>query len=158
VIVLGSPFGCAIGAFCADFIGRRRGIIGASILTIVLGVAYARFTASTEPLLILSVGFLLIVAIYIQVALLFGVYTPELFPTEVRLRANGICNTVGRAATIVSPFVVLCLSQTYGIAGVLALMVALLCVQIVVVWGWGVESRQRSLEDLDSAQSAPFAA
>jgi len=29
-------------------------------------------------------------------ALLFGVYTPELFPTEIRLRANGICNTLGR--------------------------------------------------------------
>jgi putative MFS transporter len=158
VIVLGTPFGCAIGAFCADFIGRRRSIIGASVLTIVLGAVYARFTASTEPWLILSVGFLLIVAIYIQVALLFGVYTPELFPTEVRLRANGICNTVGRAATIVSPFIVLWLSQNYGIAGVLAFMIALLAVQIVVVWGWGVESRQRSLEDLDSAKSAPFAA
>jgi putative MFS transporter len=49
------------------------------------------------------------VAIYVQVAILFGVYTPELFPTEVRLRANGICNTIGRAATIVSPFIVLAL-------------------------------------------------
>jgi hypothetical protein len=29
-------------------------------------------------------------------------------------------------------------------------MVALLVVQIVVVWGWGVEPRQRSLEQLDS--------
>ena len=52
---------------------------------------------------LLTVGFLLIVAIYVQVAILFGVYTPELFPTEVRLRANGICNTIGRAATIVFP-------------------------------------------------------
>jgi hypothetical protein len=31
--------------------------------------------------------------IYVLVALLFGVYIPELFPTEVRLRASGICNT-----------------------------------------------------------------
>jgi putative MFS transporter len=100
--------------------------------------------------LILTIGFLLIVAIYIQVAMLFGVYIPELFPTDVRLRANGICHTFGRAATIVSPFIVLWLSQGYGIAGVLALMVALLAVQIVAVWGWGVEPRQCSLEQLDS--------
>jgi putative MFS transporter len=153
VIVLGTPFGCAIGAFCADFLGRRVSIIGASVLTIGLGIVYAGFTAATAPWLILTVGFLLIVAIYIQVALLFGVYTPELFPTEVRLRANGICNTVGRAATIVSPFIVLWLSQTYGIVGVVALMVALLTIQIVVVWGWGVETRQRALEELDSARS-----
>jgi MFS transporter, putative metabolite:H+ symporter len=96
----------------------------------------------------LAVGFLLIVAIYIQVAVLFGVYTPELFSTEVRLRANGICNTLGRAATIVSPFVVIYLFQNYKIAGVLSLMVALLAIQIVVVWAWGVEPRAKPLEAL----------
>jgi putative MFS transporter len=113
---------------------------------------YASFTVSTAPYLILTTGFLLIVAIYIQVAMLFGVYTPELFPTDVRLRANGICHTFGRAATIVSPFIVLWLSQTYGVTGVVALMVALLVIQIVAVWGWGVEPRQRPLEQLDSVR------
>jgi hypothetical protein len=32
----------------------------------------------------------------VLVALLFAIYVPELFPTEVRLRASGICNTLGR--------------------------------------------------------------
>jgi putative MFS transporter len=153
VIVLGSPLGCAIGAVCADSIGRRRSIMGASALTIVLGAIYATFTAATAPWLILTIGFLLMIAIYIQVAILFGVYTPELFPTDVRLRANGICNTLGRAATIVSPFIVLSLFQTYGIVGVLGLMIGLLVVQIVVVWAWGVEPNQRSLEELDTAKA-----
>ena len=67
-----------------------------------------------DPALVLSVGFILIVSIYVQVAMLFGVYTPELFPTEVRLRANGICNTIGRAATIVSPFIVGALIASSG--------------------------------------------
>jgi MFS transporter, putative metabolite:H+ symporter len=150
IIALGTPFGALCGAFCADLLGRRRTIIGASLATIVLGLIYSRFTATTDAWLILTVGFLLIVAIYVQVAMLFGVYTPELFPTEVRLRANGICHTFGRAATIVSPFIVLWLSQTYGVSGVLALMVGLLIVQIVAIWGWGVEPRQRSLEQLTS--------
>jgi MFS transporter, putative metabolite:H+ symporter len=148
VLVLGSPIGCAIGAFCADFIGRRKSIIGSSMLVIVLGAVYATFNATTDPALILSVGFVLIVAIYIQVAILFGVYTPELFPTEVRLRANGICNTIGRAATIFSPFIVLSLMQTYQLPGVIGLMIGLLVIQIAVVWTWGVEPRQRALEDL----------
>ena len=116
VIVIGSPIGCAIGAYCADAFGRRPTIIGASVLSIIFGSIYP-FTGT--PALMLPVGFLLIVAIYIQVAVLFGVYTPELFPTEVRLRANGICNTLGRAATIVSPFIVIALFQSYKIAGVL---------------------------------------
>jgi putative MFS transporter len=153
VIALGTPFGALCGAFCADTLGRKGTIIGASLMTILLGTLYATFTAATAPGLILSVGFLLIVAIYVQVAMLFGVYTPELFPTDVRLRANGICHTFGRAATIVSPFIVLSLSQTHGIAGVLALMVALLVVQIVAVWGWGIEPRQRPLEELHGSAS-----
>jgi len=33
-----------------------------------------------------------LISLYVQTALLFGVYTTELFPTEIRLRANGICN------------------------------------------------------------------
>ncbi len=149
VIALGTPFGALCGAFCADTLGRRRTIISASAITIVLGVGYASLNAATPPWLILTVGFLLIAAIYVQVAMLFGVYTPELFPTEVRLRANGICHTFGRAATIVSPFIVLWLSQSYGIAGVLSMMIALLALQILAVWRWGVEPSQRPLEELE---------
>jgi hypothetical protein len=42
-------------------------------------------------------------------------------------------------------------SETHGVAGVLALMLVLIAVQILAVWGWGVESSRRSLEQLDSS-------
>ena len=89
VLSVASLLGCALGAFLSDFIGRRWSIIGASIVTIVSGYIYARFNAASDPATVLSVGFVLIVAIYVQTALLFGVYTPELFPTEIRLREIG---------------------------------------------------------------------
>ena len=148
VIILGSPIGCAIGAFGADYWGRKPSIIGAASVTIVLGAIYP---FAHEPWLVLTVGFFLIVAIYVQVAILFGVYTPELFPTDVRLRCNGICNTIGRAATIVSPFIVLSLFRAYGVTGVLGLIIALLVVMIVVVAVWGIEPARRRLEDLETA-------
>jgi putative MFS transporter len=148
VIILGSPFGCALGAFGADYWGRKPSIIGAAAATIVLGAIYPFVHA---PVLVLSIGFLLIVAIYVQVAILFGVYTPELFPTKVRLRANGICNTIGRAATIASPFVVLALFRAHGVTGVLGLVIGLLAVQIVVVAVWGIEPANRGLEELETA-------
>ncbi len=40
-----------------------------------------------------SVG--LTVPIYVLVALLFGIYIPELFPTEVRLRARACATRSG---------------------------------------------------------------
>jgi len=152
VIVLGSPIGCALGAFCADYFGRRPSIIGASLFTILFGVIYPFMS---EPAYLLTIGFLLIVSIYVQVSILFGVYTPELFPTEIRLRANGICNTLGRAATIFSPFVVVALFQNYGVQGVLSLMIGLLVVQIAAVFLWGVEPNQRPLEALEQKSEGP---
>ena len=149
VLSVASLLGCALGAFLSDFIGRRWSIIGASIVTIVSGYIYARFNAASDPVTVLSVGFVLIVAIYVQTAILFGVYTPELFPTEIRLRANGICNTFGRGATVISPFIVGALMASYQLPGVVWLMIALVVIQIVAVYFWGVEPARRSLEGLE---------
>jgi putative MFS transporter len=147
VLAGGSVLGCAIGAYVSDKYGRRPSIIGASLLTILFGAIYP-FTST--PATLLTVGFLLIVAIYIQVAMLFGVYTTELFPTEVRLRGNGMCNTVGRAATIVSPFIVVSLFQSYGIFGVIGLLIVLLIIQIIAIATLGVEPAGLGLEEVDA--------
>jgi len=96
------------------------------------------------------VGFVLIVGIYVLTAVLYGVYTSELFPTEVRLRANGLCNMLGRGATVVSPFIVLALFKAYGLHGVLGLMIGLLILQIAVVALWGIETNRRRLEELQA--------
>src|SRR5207253_7227276 len=151
VLSAGSLVGCVLGAYLSDAIGRRWSIIGASVVTIVTGYIYARFHAGDDPAVVLSVGFVLIVAIYVQTALLFGVYTPELFPPEIRLRPPGICNTLGRGATVVSPFIVGALMASYQLPGVLWLMIGLVVVQIVVVLAWGVEPRNRGLEDVAAA-------
>src|SRR5690242_20197966 len=148
VLSAGSLVGCAVGAYTSDTIGRRASIIGASIVTIVAGYIYARFDAASDPAIILTVGFILIVAIYVQTAILYGVYPPELFPTEIRLRANGICNMFGRGATVVSPFIVGALIASSGLPGVVWLMIAVVVIQILVVWAWGVETRSRGLEDV----------
>jgi MFS transporter, putative metabolite:H+ symporter len=151
VLSIASLVGCVLGAWLSDAIGRRWSIIGASVVTIISGYIYARFNAASDPTIVLSTGFVLIVAIYVQTAILFGVYTPELFPTEIRLRANGICNTLGRGATVVSPFIVGSLMTSYQLPGVVWLMVGLVVVQIVVVWAWGVEPRNRGLEEVARA-------
>ena len=112
VLAGGSLVGCAVGAWCADRFGRKPTIIGASVLSIVAGAIYPYMV---DPVLLLGVGFVLIVGIYVLTAVLYGVYTTELFPTEVRLRANGLCNMLGRGATVVSPFIVLALFKSNGV-------------------------------------------
>ena len=145
IISLGAPIGSAIGAFTADSWGRKPTIVGASLLTILAGGFYPSIQ---DPVILVAVGFLLVIPIYVLVTLLFAVYIPELFPTEVRLRASGICNTFGRGATILTPFVVVALFRSYGIRGVLGLMMGLLIVQIIVVLAFGVESKKLHLEEI----------
>jgi MFS transporter, putative metabolite:H+ symporter len=148
VMSLGAPIGSAIGALTADSWGRKPTIIGASFAAIVFGAIYPFVS---NPLLLPLVGLLLVIPIYVLVALLFAIYVPELYPTEVRLRASGICNALGRGATIVTPFIVVALYSQYGVVGVLALMIGLLVIQIVVVAWLGVEPTGQRLEDLQPA-------
>jgi MFS transporter, putative metabolite:H+ symporter len=148
VLSAASLVGCAVGAYTSDAIGRRASIIGSSVVTIIAGYIYARFNPASDPAIILTVGFILIVSIYVQTALLYGIYPPELFPTEIRLRANGICNMFGRGATVVSPFIVGALIASSGLPGVIWLMIGVVVIQILVVWAWGVEPRNRGLEDV----------
>lgn len=150
IMLAGAPVGSAIGALTADSWGRKPTIIGASLMTILVGGIYPFIK---DPVLLLITGFLLVVPIYVQVTLLFAIYVPELFPTDVRMRAAGICNTLGRGATIVTPFLVVRLLRVYGIGGVLSLMIGIVVVQIIVVALFGVEPKNRRLEEMESESS-----
>jgi putative MFS transporter len=156
VMSFGAPIGSAVGAFTADSWGRKPTIVGASLLTILVGGIYPFIK---DPITLMITGFMLTVPIYVLVALLFAIYIPELFPTEVRLRASGICNTFGRGATILTPFIIVTLFRSHGVGGVLSLMIGLLVLQICVVLLFGVEPKKRRLEEIESEGSvSPYPA
>jgi MFS transporter, putative metabolite:H+ symporter len=155
-MALGAPLGSALGAVTADSWGRKPTIVGASLLTIVIGSFYPFVK---NPAILMITGFFLIIPIYVLVALLFAIYIPELFPTEVRLRASGICNTFGRGAIIFTSFIVVALFRSHGVGGVLVFMIGLLIIEILVVLALGVEPKKRRLEEIESASGiAPLPA
>ncbi len=147
VMALGAPLGSAVAAFTADSWGRKPTIVGGSILTILVGSIYPYIH---QPAALLTAGFLLTVPMYVLVAVPVAIYVPELFPTEVRLRASGICNTFGRGATIITPFLTVALFRSYRIRGVVGLIIGFLIVQIIVVLRFGIEPKKRRLEDMES--------
>jgi putative MFS transporter len=147
VMALGAPLGSAVATLTADSWGRKPTIVGASILTILIGTVYPYIH---QPAALLAAGFLLTVPMYVLVAVPVAIYVPELFPTEVRLRASGICNTFGRGATILTPFLTVALFRSYGIRGVVGMIIGFLLVQILVVLRFGIEPKKRRLEDLES--------
>ncbi len=139
---LGGPIGSALGALAADYLGRKLTIVAASCLAIVLSLAFV--LSGTSPVMPI-IGLLLTIPIYLLVAILFAVYIPELFPTALRLRGVGICNAVGRSASIIVPLLIGPLFTNLGIAGVLAAMSSALLAMCVVVVALGTETRVQKL-------------
>jgi MFS transporter, putative metabolite:H+ symporter len=139
---LGGPIGSALGALAADYLGRKLTIVAASCLAVVLSVAFV--LSGTSPVMPI-IGFLLTIPIYLLVAVLFAVYIPELFPTALRLRGVGICNAVGRSASIIVPLLIGPLFANLGMLGVLTAMSSALLVMCVVVVALGTETRAQKL-------------
>jgi putative MFS transporter len=122
-----------------------RMIVGLSILAALLGLAYP--FAGSNALVALN-GFALVTVIYVFVAVAWASYVPELFPTEMRLRAAGYCNAVGRIAAVAMPFAVVPLFNRFGVLGVVTLLGGILITQAMIVAVLGIETNRRSLEAL----------
>ncbi len=150
----GGPVGALTGMWLGDRIGRKHCIFWFSVSAIVFGVLYPQITA---PGLLMAVGFLLVTSVYVLVAIAWGLYVPELFPTEVRMRGTGFCNTAGRAMTILTPQLTVPLFAAFGVTGVIAMVAALLALQALAVVAFGIETRTKSLEALVPLPAAPAA-
>jgi putative MFS transporter len=150
IISLGGPCGALIGILLVDKIGRRPLLILSTILTIVLGVI---FTWARDDFFIEISGFLLVTSIFMATTMAWGTYMPELFPTDLRTRGCGFANTVGRIVTIFMPYLVTALFRWNGMEAVIELIVALLLIELLIVWFLGAETKNVSLDSL--APQAP---
>ncbi len=139
----GGPAGAALAWVLTDRIGRRPSIIAASLLAAACGPAFAH-APSQEMAVVL--GFLMFTLIYFLVSVVIAGYVPELFPTAVRMRGNGITSTIGRLTTIFVPFGAVALYGAGGVSAVLTGVAAALLVQAALAWAYGRETNGQSLE------------
>ena len=151
---LGGPAGAALGWLLSDRIGRRRAIILAALAGAVIGPAFAQ--APSQEMAV-ALGFVMFTLIYFLVSIIVAGYVPELFPTAVRMRGNGIASTVGRITTIFVPFGVVALYGMGGVTAVLSGVAAALVVLAVLAWGYRHETNGRSLEAIARDDAPPGA-
>lgn len=126
LMLLGAPVGCALSAFLLDRLGRKKVIVPAFVVTAVFGLLYA---AQTQQVWAIVVGFILTMSLYVTFSAVIAVYTPELFPTQVRFRCVGIANAFAKLLTMLMPMIVGWMLTTMGstsifIAAVAAIVVA----------------------------------
>jgi putative MFS transporter len=146
----GGPVGSLIAFALAERVGRKWGIVGFSLIGVVFGVAYP--FAQSETAIIAS-GFAITACIYVLSSFSVASYVPELFPTELRLRGSGLCNTIGRGVNILVPYAVAMAFTGFGIVGVVSLIGGTLLLQALIVGVIGPETKRRSLEDIAAETS-----
>ena len=151
VMGLGAPLGALLGSTVADRFSRPRVIAAFTVCEALLGATYPFVGNGAELML---VGFGLTLCSYALVAIAFGLYIPELFPTELRLRGAALVGSFGRLVGACVGFVIASLFGAFGIAGVATFLVCALLLQAVLVLMLGPETSDRSLEDI-AADTGP---
>ncbi|WP_345815880.1 MFS transporter [Paraburkholderia sp. PREW-6R] len=142
---LGGPAGALLGVLIADRVGRRNGLIAVAAIAAVVGWLYGHSTSFEMATLL---GFCLFTLTYLMVALGVATYIPELFATENRMRANGIAGCAGRITGILAPQLVVVMYAAGGVKDVLSVIVGVLIVMALVLAVFGIETNQRSLEEI----------
>jgi putative MFS transporter len=79
-------------------------------------------------------------------------YTPEIFPTAVRTTGVGSSSSFGRIGSVSAPILVGFVYPAFGFVGVFGMTTAVLVVGASIVFFLGIETRNRSLEDIEKQE------
>lgn len=132
---------------------RGRRLVGAVAVVVGVGSTVLVYLTSGWPLWAWSVVGSVVGAATVPA---LGVYGPELFPTALRGRANGVVTVLARAGGVVGLLVAGAVSQSTGRLGpamaLLAIGPAVLAVVVLVAYP---ETAHRELEELNPEDALP---
>jgi putative MFS transporter len=148
IMMSGGPIGGLIALLITDKVGRRWTIIGSGLLSSLFGCFYPFVGIG---FLFLLCGFFIVTTHYVNSVSTVAIYMPELFPTDVRLRATGICHTAARLAAAAVPVPVMYFYSQYGVISVIIMMTTAQLIQAIVVFALGVEPTDQSLEAIEKS-------
>ena len=145
--------GIVIGGRLADTRGRR--LVGAVGTVFGVGFTVAMVLSQGWPMWTLSMAGAVLGAMVVPA---LGVYGPELFPTSLRGKANGIITIVGVAGSVLGLLIAGILSDRWGSLGpalsVLAIGPLMMAVLVLVAYP---ETAHRELEDINPEDQVPRA-
>lgn len=148
VMLIGAPVGIWVLSLLADKFDRKPALVVTLILTSICGYLWSLVPVDNIAL-IMAVGFVLCALVYYYALLACSVYIGEIFPTELRIRGAGFANAVGRVGAILSPYWVAALLSAFGVE-LVYLVNGTICIVIAIIIGlFGVETRNRSLEEIN---------
>jgi MFS transporter, putative metabolite:H+ symporter len=147
VISLGYAY---LFARTVDRVGRKPCFVasfGVGIIGAACGGAASLLGMHSWVVLFVAGGLLMVGTI--PIALGWTLYVPELFPTNIRATATGTVSAGIRVASaVVGPIAGLTISSHLGLAGLFTLFGTLMVIGLMVTATLGIETRQRTLEEV----------
>jgi putative MFS transporter len=140
-------------AFTVDRIGRKTWLMlgfGLGLLGAMAGImALAWFHVAAWPVLFSS-ALPMTAGIGVNSGLVY-LYAPELFPTRMRAWATSTGSASGRIGSIIAPIVIGALLKAHlGLVSIFALLGIMCVAGLTTVIVFGIETKQRTLEELPS--------
>lgn len=137
------------GYFSAAWLNERLGRKGVVASYMLLGgIAAITLAFSHTGLQIMTAGICLSFFMNGAFAGVYA-YTPEVFPTAVRATGTGSSSSFGRIGSVSAPILVGFVYPAFGFLGVFAMTTTVLLVGACVVFFLGIETRNRSLEEIE---------
>jgi MFS transporter, putative metabolite:H+ symporter len=144
VIILGAAIPAfVIGGQIAEWIDRKYAVLVSFAAAALFGTL---FGLSTQPWAFMVFGGLTSFALALGSTAVYT-YTPELYPTEVRVTGMGIASAWGRVGAITALLVFGFLFKTHGKSLIFIMSDSILIAGAIVVVVFGPPTRGRRLED-----------
>lgn len=151
IMLLGAPAGIFMLSIFGNKHPRKAGMV---VCLLLLSVSGYFWSIQTDPTIIMITGFVLCMITYYYALLSISMYMGEVFPTEMRVRGSGFSNAMGRVVAIITPTIIASLLQSSGVVSVYVFVGVFLVILAIIIAVFGVETRNRSLEDINDETMA----
>jgi MFS transporter, putative metabolite:H+ symporter len=149
IVAIGQVVVVYLFALAVDRLGRRPLFLAGylvALLGALLGLAMVASGATGWPTLF-AAGLLIAVGSYLPAAGLY-LYIPELYPTRIRGWGTSAGSSMNRIASVIAPTVVgALLAGGLGLGAVFVMFAVVLLVGLAAMFRWGIETKERSLEE-----------
>lgn len=140
-----------VAAFLIDRIGRKPLLVGGFAIMAV-GTAFGTIGVSVLHLtawpVLFAAGVITAMGASLPATILY-IYTAELYPTRMRAWGSATGSSLARFASILSPLVISqILAAGGGVSWVFGSLLLVAVLGLAVLIGFGVETRNRTLEEL----------
>jgi putative MFS transporter len=150
-VTVGDMIVVYLAAATLDRLGRRFWFTAGYLLALVgaaFGVIAIGLAGASGWVVLFIASATLLVGVNINAPLIY-IYTAELYPTRMRAWATMVGSTLRSGSAVIAPIVLgLLVGRAGGIALMFALFAAVLAIGLAVFLRHGIETKQRTLEEL----------